>query len=938
MNCKKSFLLHVNPQISGGATFFLFFLIVWFLSNSAFAQVKPYLSSPSDTSIWISWRTDAEKETKVEFGLSFNQMTNIVTGKCDSLGVNYLWHTANLTGLAPDTRYYYRTVSGSEVSGIYSFRTQPPEGTNTGHYRFAIIGDHQVISDDRYERIVRACKNKVIEKYATSPSDTLIEDHLRMLVCDGDQVNVGTLEHYKKMHFGQSSPLMSNIPVMTVVGNHEYNSDPELANYFAHYCYDNISYKGITGFRGEEYYAFQVANILFVMINSNLRDDPDQLSWIEQIVSAAGGDASVDWLFAVNHHPYYCEQMPNDAISSMRESYCPRLAQTEKYAMHIAGHSHLYARGSMRDFPCHLIINGGACFDQYWGQTSYTEYQDVQKTIERQIFQIVDVDLGKREMHVETYSIGTNLFPGITEDRLIDEYYLKLDAPAPEKPAITNPVSEVVLPHVFKGSKYSGQEPLNSVEYQVANEDGDFGEPEFAYKTDFENLFLSTGSPDYIPIDLNAGIDITQMKLDSALFTSGKKFFRFRYRDQSLHWSPWSDTVSFTILNGKPVPPNYPVLRYKLDGNTYEYMGSGLNGMPGFSGSFIFDSEHGEVANFNNNAIITLSSGNTEKLSLPTQSVSVSCWVKLNSVDFWGGFVGLFQDNGDYEKGWVLGTFDDSFSFALTTGSKINYLKASGVAINPGEWYYIAGTYDGMTQKIYVNGELKGSATLGGEISYPPTGWFQIGAYKDDNEDFRHDGCISDVIIWTGALSSQKVKKLYHKTMPLYAIFDAGKTEISAGKYVEFDDLSQFSPQSWHWYFEGGTPETSTEQNPVVFYEKPGVYNVTLVAENAFGMDSLLKEKYITVGITNTETLEIDSSFAEIFPNPADKMITISLPAERIFNVKIFNAVGILLKSFGPPMSTKTIVDVSGFPEGLYFIKIESEDESVVRKFVKVHP
>jgi hypothetical protein len=267
----------------------------------------------------------------------------------------------------------------------------------------------------------------------------------------------------------------------------------------------------------------------------------------------------------------------------------------------------------------------------------------------------------------------------------------------------------------------------------------------------------------------------------------------------------------------------------------------------------------------------------------------------------------------------------------------MNYLKASGVAIIPSEWYHISGTYDGLTQKIYINGELKGSAMLGGEISYPPTGWFQIGAYKDDNEDFRHDGCISDVIIWEGALSSQKVKKLYHKTMPPYVIFDAGKTEISAGKYVEFDDMSQFEPQNWKWYFEGGNPETSTEQNPVVYYEKSGVYNVSLVAENAFGSDSLLKEKYIAVGITGTEVLEINSSSVEIFPNPAGKMIEICLAEEMIFSVKIYNAVGKLFKSIGPQLSTKVIIDVSSLPEGLYYVQIGREENFVVKKFVKVH-
>jgi len=628
------------------------------------------------------------------------------TGSHEYLASDYIWHTVKLSNLTPSTGYFYRTVSGSEVSEIHRFKTQVVEGTDTGHYRFAIIGDHQNINDDRYESLVQACKDKVIEKYASSSSDTLVSDHLSLMVFDGDQVTERTLAQYEGLQFGQSRPLMSNIPFMTMVGNHEYNRDPALVNYFGHYVYHDISYKGITGIHGEEYYAFQVANIVFVMINSVRENDPDpdQYTWIEDIFTAADADPSVEWVIASNHYCFYNEQMPSDGHAPVRDGYGPRLAETDKYTMHITGHAHLYARGSIRNHPCHVIINGGASEDQYWGQVSYIDYQDVQKTIERQIFQIVYIDLDNREMVVETLSNGTNLSPGFREDLLIDTYYMKLDAPGPDKPSIANSIPENLdLPFTFEGSTYSGQEPFNSVEFQVADDTMNFEYAELSFKTDYE-----------------------------------------------------------------------------LAENTDESLGSGLNGTPNAGVTFINDPELGDVADFNNNGMITISSGSTASLELPTEAISVSCWVMTNSTDDWGGFVGIFQDNGDYEKGWVLGTRYDHFSFAVSAGGSMYYLEDNN-SINLGEWYHVVGTYDGITQKIYVNGELQASVEMRGEIDYPPTGWFQIGAYKDDNEDFGHDGAIADVLIWDGALTQADVLNIYNNTMPPSAEFDADIINVAVG-------------------------------------------------------------------------------------------------------------------------------------------------------------
>jgi PKD repeat protein len=65
---------------------------------------------------------------------------------------------------------------------------------------------------------------------------------------------------------------------------------------------------------------------------------------------------------------------------------------------------------------------------------------------------------------------------------------------------------------------------------------------------------------------------------------------------------------------------------------------------------------------------------------------------------------------------------------------------------------------------------------------------------------------------------------------------------------VNFTDLSTNTPTSWSWTFAGGTPGTSTVQNPAgIVYNTAGTYTVTLVATNSYGSDTETKTSYITV-------------------------------------------------------------------------------------------
>ncbi len=79
------------------------------------------------------------------------------------------------------------------------------------------------------------------------------------------------------------------------------------------------------------------------------------------------------------------------------------------------------------------------------------------------------------------------------------------------------------------------------------------------------------------------------------------------------------------------------------------------------------------------------------------------------------------------------------------------------------------------------------------------------------------------------------------------AAFIASATNITVGNSVTFTDQSTNNPTSWSWTFEGGTPASSTAQNPTVTYNTPGTFNVTLVASNAQGSDTEAKVDYINV-------------------------------------------------------------------------------------------
>ena len=77
---------------------------------------------------------------------------------------------------------------------------------------------------------------------------------------------------------------------------------------------------------------------------------------------------------------------------------------------------------------------------------------------------------------------------------------------------------------------------------------------------------------------------------------------------------------------------------------------------------------------------------------------------------------------------------------------------------------------------------------------------------------------------------------VYYNTLPPVAAFTASQTNFCQNSCINFTDNSTNNPTGWAWTFPGGTPATSTLQNPTnICYNTAGSYTATLTATNGNG-------------------------------------------------------------------------------------------------------
>lgn len=177
------------------------------------------------------------------------------------------------------------------------------------------------------------------------------------------------------------------------------------------------------------------------------------------------------------------------------------------------------------------------------------------------------------------------------------------------------------------------------------------------------------------------------------------------------------------------------------------------------------------------------------KVPHPIRTITAEAWVQVNQPLRWGGIAGAVQDNGDYERGWILGFADSSFNFAVCGKEgpgKLTYVLAK-TTFTPHRWYHVAGSYDGKEIRIYVNGKLENvSLDQKGDINYPPQAFFELGAYHDKDEYFRTSGLLREVRIYNIALSEADIQTHFKEGENILPASQQS-IELALGPFHEFD-------------------------------------------------------------------------------------------------------------------------------------------------------
>jgi choice-of-anchor B domain-containing protein len=118
---------------------------------------------------------------------------------------------------------------------------------------------------------------------------------------------------------------------------------------------------------------------------------------------------------------------------------------------------------------------------------------------------------------------------------------------------------------------------------------------------------------------------------------------------------------------------------------------------------------------------------------------------------------------------------------------------------------------------------------------------------ENTNHEYASDGLFEVLLIASNGCGPDTIKQFVEINTPPIAGFESDITSACLPQLIQFTDLSSENTDSWNWTFEGGFPENSVEQNPVVSYGTEGVYSVDLIVSNETGIDTISFKKYITI-------------------------------------------------------------------------------------------
>ncbi len=328
--------------------------------------------------VTMTWRTNMACNSKVMYGQTVGSfMGGVVNNNLTTE------HVMKLTGLLPDTKYYYNIgTSNISLQGDTDnyFRTLPlTSATYDKAIRILAVGD--VAKATIYEEQMRDAFLHYI--------DTNYVDGYLML---GDNAYPnGQDSDFQQGFFNYFEQSITKHTVLwPALGNHEYANDSSLRQTHSISYFDIFSLPmqgecGGVASNTEMYYSLNIGNVHFVNLDSYGLEEvggnyygiadtegSPQIHWLEQDLKAN----TLPWVIVSFHHAPYCMGTHNSDtesdLAAIREHVNPIL---ERYNVDLVlnGHDHTYQRSDFIhhhygmettfDSSIHIVQNTSALND-----------------------------------------------------------------------------------------------------------------------------------------------------------------------------------------------------------------------------------------------------------------------------------------------------------------------------------------------------------------------------------------------------------------------------------------------------------------------------------------------------------------------------------------------------------------------------------------------
>lgn len=293
----------------------------------------PYLQMGTRDSIIIRWRTDVPTDSRVLYGTNVTYPSEAVFSPAFTTN-----HEVRLTGLLPDTRYYYYVGNLLRVTGGgpgHSFVTAPVAAKPT---RIWVLGDSGTGDD-----FAKAVRDGFDTFNHNQPAD------LWLMLGDNAYYS-GTDEEYQAGVFETYPQHLRRMVLWPTIGNHEvWEAIGIGTNTFPYLEIFSLPRNGEAGgvpSGTEKYYSFDYGNIHFVCLDSQSSwrtPGGPMLTWLEEDLAAT----AADWIIAFWHHPPYTRGTYNSdlylELTEMRQFALPIL-ENHGVDLVLSGHSHVYER------------------------------------------------------------------------------------------------------------------------------------------------------------------------------------------------------------------------------------------------------------------------------------------------------------------------------------------------------------------------------------------------------------------------------------------------------------------------------------------------------------------------------------------------------------------------------------------------------------------